>query len=159
MGETIGLRMLRPPPGDDCIGYIYKIENDINSKVYIGATNNDPYERFAQHCRELRKDRCKHRSLYKAMREYGVEHFKVTIIEQTDDLNVRETYWINQYNSFAEGYNDTYGGLGKQYTDINQVTQLYQKRKNCRVVADEIGVSYDAVRKALKKRNVDIVQA
>ena len=31
-------------------GYIYKITNKINNKVYIGQTIQKPMERFYQHC-------------------------------------------------------------------------------------------------------------
>ena len=50
---------------------IYKIENKINHKVYIGQSKN-PYERFKQHC--YRKS--KYKSLiYDAIQKYGKENF------------------------------------------------------------------------------------
>lgn len=43
------------------MGYIYKIVNDINDKVYIGKTVNSIEERFNEHCYDARKRRCEKR--------------------------------------------------------------------------------------------------
>ena len=34
------------------------------------------------------------------MRKYGVEHFYVELIEETDNANDREIYWIDKLNSY-----------------------------------------------------------
>lgn len=46
------------------------------------------------------------------MRKYGLEAFVFEIVEECDidQLNEREKYWINYYNSFNHGYNLTNGG-------------------------------------------------
>lgn len=89
---------------------IYKIVNDVNNKVYIGQTTRSLSARKSQHLRSIyRLDS----HLYRAMRKYGVEHFKFeTICEASniDDLNRLETYYIKKYNSVNNGYNMGYGG-------------------------------------------------
>lgn len=39
------------------------------------------------------------------MRKYGIEHFHIELIEETDDPEEREIYWIEQKRSFKNGYN------------------------------------------------------
>lgn len=47
------------------------------------------------------------------MRKYGIEHFHIELLEETDDPNEREVYWIEKKRSFKDGYNATIGGDGK----------------------------------------------
>lgn len=46
------------------------------------------------------------------MREYGIENFDFSVIEECeiDQLDAREKYWINYYNSYKNGYNGNEGG-------------------------------------------------
>lgn len=88
--------------------YIYKIENLINHKVYIGQTNN-PKRRFSEH-RAKGYEINSNKVLYYAFDKYGIENFEFSIIEETENPNEREKYWIQYYNSFENGYNMTEGG-------------------------------------------------
>lgn len=73
------------------MGYIYKITNKINHKMYIGKTNYaDPYDRFKEHIRDSKKERCKNRPLYRAMNKYGLENFEFEVIEETACASDRE---------------------------------------------------------------------
>ena len=107
--------------------YIYKIINDINNKIYIGKTYRTIEQRFAEHCREYKKEKNKNRPLYRAMNKYGIEHFHVSLVEETNNLEEREKYWIEYYQSFKYGYNATIGGDGKPYIDYQAIYDLYQK--------------------------------
>ena len=51
------------------------------------------------------------------MRKYGVEHFHIELIEEADNPEEREIYWIENKRSFKNGYNATMGGDGKQLYD------------------------------------------
>lgn len=97
-------------------GFIYKITNDINNKIYIGKTLSNIQKRFQEHKKDSEKISLSNRPLYNAMRKYGIEHFSIEIVEEPDIniLNDREIYWINYYNSYVNGYNATIGGDGKQ---------------------------------------------
>lgn len=92
------------------LGIIYKIINDINDKVYIGQTRQLLSRRWAKHLSDsLTKDT----HLYRAMQKYGVDHFQIIPVEENipvELLNEREQYWIQEFNSFKEGYNSTIGG-------------------------------------------------
>ena len=89
--------------------FIYKITNLINGKIYIGQTNN-PTRRFQEHrAKGYRNENEK--ILYKAFDKYGIENFSFEIVEETENYNEREQYWIKFYNSLAPyGYNMTEGG-------------------------------------------------
>ena len=94
-------------------GKIYKITNDINSKVYIGQTIQDVKNRFHNHC--SKDDHNENMAIKRAIRKYGKEHFKIEIIEDNilkKNLDEREIYWIAYYksNNSKFGYNLTKGG-------------------------------------------------
>ena len=75
------------------MGYIYKIVNDINNKIYIGKTEYSIEKRFQEHINDSKK-KYKNRPLYDAINKYGIKHFKIEQIEecQNQDLNKREKY-------------------------------------------------------------------
>ena len=139
------------------MAYIYKITNDINSKVYIGKTQFSIEKRFQEHCKDAFKEKNEKRPLYSAMRKYGIEHFHVELIEETVIPEQREIYWIEYYGSFKYGYNATMGGDGKRYCDYDLIYSLYCEGKNileisqatgydivtCRIALDEHGVSHE----------------
>lgn len=92
--------------------YIYKITNKINGKIYIGLTTETVEKRWKNHIKASKK--CD-RHLYNSMRKYGVENFKIEIIDETNDLEKLgelERKYISEYNSTDQsiGYNNTYGG-------------------------------------------------
>lgn len=91
---------------------IYLLTNTINGKQYVGQTSCGLNRRWSQHCWEAHRGSTKH--LYKAIRKYGTDAFTVEILEQTtiDDVNARETYWIEQLKTLEHGYNLTRGGEG-----------------------------------------------
>ena len=61
------------------MGYIYKIVNDINGKIYIGQTTRTIQERWKEHIKESLGTRANH-PIYRAMRKYGNEHFQIHLI-------------------------------------------------------------------------------
>ena len=104
------------------MGYIYKITNNINQKLYIGLTTKKrPTDRFSQH-RYLAmhpQQQAGESYLHKAMRRDGINNFSFEIIEQCDNdkLEQREQYWIAYYHTYVKdplcnGYNLTKGGEG-----------------------------------------------
>ena len=96
------------------MGYIYKITNIINNKLYIGQTRKTIEERFQTHLKNAQKHI--NRYLYDAMNKYGYDNFICSLIEECDDslLDEREIYWIKFYNTTdkSNGYNMTIGGGG-----------------------------------------------
>lgn len=118
------------------MGYIYKITNDFNSKVYIGKTTYRIEERLKQHYYASNRS-YNNRPLYDAFKKYGFEHFKISLIEEVDNeiLNEKEMYWIRQYNSYigfdnSNGYNATLGGDSTQTKDYKLIIEDYLKTKS-----------------------------
>lgn len=91
-------------------GYIYIIKNTINDKVYIGQTTQTINIRFTNHKMASRTG--EDTKFYRAMRKHGENNFYPELLEKVEikDLNNRERYWINYYNSYYNGYNSTLGG-------------------------------------------------
>ena len=92
---------------------IYKIENLVNGKIYIGQSKHIK-QRWSEHKKELRKNRHTNNYLQRAWNKYGEENFSHIILEECaeDELDDREIYYINLYHSFESdiGYNLTNGG-------------------------------------------------
>lgn len=96
------------------------------NKKYIGITKYDIDCRFKQHVAYSKKKN--NRKLSNAISKYGEHSFSVQLLEVVNDLeeaNDREIFWIKHYNSFENGYNMTEGGdlistsvKGKTYEEI-----------------------------------------
>lgn len=90
---------------------IYKYQNKINGKIYIGQSNNIE-KRYQQHIYDAEYRAEKGTGIDLAIKKYGIENFTFEIIEQCS-LNIideREKYWIKYYDSYNNGYNRTIGG-------------------------------------------------
>ena len=136
------------------MGYIYKITNDINDKVYIGKTEFDIEKRFQEHCRDALKDRNEKRPLYNAMNKYGIEHFKIEEIEQCNDIENREKYWIEYYDSYNNGYNATLGGDGKTLINYDLVVEKFKKGMTITEISNELHHDIGQLSKILKVKGI-----
>lgn len=92
---------------------IYSITNKLNGKRYIGQTYNFKY-RWMRHRSYLKHNTEHNAHLQNAWNKYGAENFEFEIIERCkfEQLDEREIYWINYYDSKNAGYNFADGGLG-----------------------------------------------
>lgn len=138
------------------MAYIYQITNDINQKIYIGKTEFSIEKRFKEHCSDAFRERNEKRPLYNAMRKYGIEHFHIELIEETDNLEEREIYWIEKKQSFKNGYNATIGGDGRKYIDYDLVVATYQEIKNINEVSRRLNINSDTISRILKEKNEKI---
>lgn len=89
--------------------YIYKISNKYNNKVYIGQTIRPIEQRFHRHISDAINN-VLDTHFARAIKYYGPEAFSIETIDTADtqdDLNKKEQYWINYYNSVENGYNET----------------------------------------------------
>lgn len=114
-------------------GWIYKIVNDINNKVYIGQTRTGISMRFAGH-KQSAHNLKKKTYIANAMRKIGVEHFTIIPICQIncksieelekclDDKEIEIIAFYNQNN--VSLYNQTKGGdhlkTGELYKSVIQ---------------------------------------
>ena len=136
------------------MAYIYKIINDINGKIYIGKTYNSIEKRFKEHCADRLKGKCEQRPLYSAMNKYGVEHFHIELLEETDNPEEREKYWIEYYGSFKSGYNATIGGDGRPYVDKDIIISLWKEGKIIKEIHNITGYDIKTIRKYLLLNNI-----
>lgn len=90
---------------------IYKYQNKLNGKVYIGQSI-DIIRRYEQHIYDAKNRPERGTGIDLAIRKYGIENFDFSILEEcpTDLLDEKERYWISFYNSYNNGYNRTPGG-------------------------------------------------
>lgn len=98
---------------------IYSFKNKINGKRYVGQSiqleertqkyhKNDPFNI---------NNGCYNTKFYQAIRKYGYNNFEIEILEECSisDLDEKEIYWIEFYNTYKEGYNSTMGGQSTNY--------------------------------------------
>lgn len=107
--------------------YIYKIENLVNHKIYIGLTNNIE-RRKKRHFSDLRRNCHDNSFLQKEFNIYGENNFSFQQILQTDTdekgISQYEKDYIEKYDSFRNGYNQNTGG---NFGPANGGSHLTQK--------------------------------
>lgn len=103
---------------------IYKITNKINNKCYIGQSV-DIQQRWSKHLSAFNGEHTPDYKIYRAFEKYGLQNFTFEVIEECEQqhLDEREIYWIEFYNSFAEGYNMSLGGKACNGTNDKKVYQ------------------------------------
>lgn len=98
--------------------YIYKYQNKINGKIYIGQTNNIQ-NRVRCHKSDMNKYNNQRGDVFHAaLKKYGYDNFTFEVLEEIDDemgrdyLDEREIYYIALYQSLTtqNGYNISKGG-------------------------------------------------
>lgn len=90
---------------------IYRITDLTTEKSYIGQSV-DIKERFRQHIKSALTYGKATNKLYSTMQKSGVHNFTFEILEEVsrENLNERETYWIEFYKTKDFGLNTTRGG-------------------------------------------------
>lgn len=116
------------------VGYIYKITNKINGKIYIGQTIYTISKRWNDHISSANTNSSKSMIIYNAMRKYGIDNFLIDEVECIDavtsdklfeKLNEREIHYISIYNSLKpNGYNCTEGGYNNS-PDCKRIVNQY----------------------------------
>ena len=143
-------------------GFIYKITNKLNNKVYIGQTIQKPIERFYQHCAKKCDKYILNMVIHKAIFKYGKDNFTFEVIEEVpkQQLNEREEYWIKYYNSYTDGYNSTKGGQkgNKPFKDIDNkaIIEQYQQGKSLRTIGKIFNIDKATVKSILIRNNIKL---
>lgn len=89
---------------------IYRIDNQVNGKVYIGQTWSNLLVRFSKHKSKGAKTCIK---LINAFNKYGRENFTINLIvscSTQQEADCLESFWIKVYDSIGSGYNIREGG-------------------------------------------------
>lgn len=116
----------------DVISGIYCIENKINHKKYIGQSINI-YDRWNKHKSELNHNKHDNDYLQKSWNKYGNENFLFFVLEEClkDDLNMKEIYYINKYNTLNQeyGYNLKEGGSSGKISEYSNEKKKQSLKK------------------------------
>lgn len=132
-------------------GYIYCVSNIHNDKKYVGqiiATKGK--DRLAEHYRQAHYGYYPVTKFRNALRKYPLEDFNAETIDvaySQEELNQKEVYWIEQYNSFKKGYNSTIGGdvgcPGYKHTEEakRKISENNKKRKLSETAKAKIGAA------------------
>lgn len=100
--------------GTSVVTSIYKITNQVTGECYIGQAV-DTASRWKQHAKcGLGIDPPASNKLYKAMQAEGIWNFSWELLERCSqsELNEKEKFYINLYQSYNFGYNSN-SGIGK----------------------------------------------
>lgn len=145
---------------------VYKIQNALNGKTYIGQTTRTLKERIIEH-------KAKKSLVGQEMLLYGVENFKIEIIahaSSVEDLLEKEQEYIKKYNSmFPNGYNFNKGGKGnlgwrpseewvKKQAKLNagENNPMYGKRINLKkVICVETQEIFNSIKEAAQKYGIN----
>lgn len=136
---------------------IYKFESKKTHKVYIGQSVNINKRKW-----EHLNNPSNNSLIDKRLKEYGEEAFDFEILElcKPEELDEKEKYWINYYDSYKNGYNLTKGGRA-QYGENNinaklaeeQVLKIIELLKNSKLSEKEIAHKFNVHRNAIDSIN------
>lgn len=136
---------------------IYKITNLVNGKSYIGQSICIEDRWNKEKARAFRPTYEKyHKTLFCAFRKYGLDNFSFEILEEcpAEQLNKREQYYVELYDSYFNGYNETLGGQnGNQGNSIKlsveQVLEIYDLLQHSdlpqKAIAEQYNVGQDVI--------------
>lgn len=100
----------------------------------------------------------------RAIQLYGKENFLVEQIEEcnNDQLNDRERFWINYYDSYKTGYNLTTGGQENTSAifndeEIQQIIEAYKELKSTIKVAQQFNCSDHTISNILNANHIPMI--
>ena len=137
--------------------YIYKITNILNGKMYIGKTSSTIESRWKEHREDATSRSKEHRPLYSAIQKYGIDNFIIEQVEEVPNDEIaceRESFWIEYYGSFKNGYNAIKGGDGCQYADYDLIFTLFKEGKTGKEICQITGYSDKTITLALEQKGV-----
>lgn len=117
--------------------------------VYIGKSINIE-KRIQRHLQDLRKNIHCNSHFQRSFNKYGEDEFSWRILEECkeEDLNDREVYLINHFNTLSDGYNQNKGGDGgartfgvnTTHTDetVLKIAELLEKGLDSNSIAIEV---------------------
>ena len=126
---------------------IYKIENLLNGKVYIGQSVHIE-RRWQQHCQPSADS-----AIAKAIQKYGKENFSFQIIDECDEalLNMKEAFYIKKFDSLVpNGYN-----IEEKQDNSSCYFVKYPKETFLQIVEDLIS-SEQTIQEIADKFNLDV---
>nr|DAH30395.1 MAG TPA: intron associated endonuclease [Bacteriophage sp.] len=134
---------------------IYKIQNIINNKVYIGQAI-DIEDRWRNHLSSLRTNTHVNTHLQNSFNYYGEKAFIFSVIEECsiDILTQREQFWIDYYGGInsAKNYNQRDAGSHGTHSEESK-RKISESQKGIKKAPHTIS---DEGRKSLSKAHIGI---
>lgn len=152
-------------------GVIYKITNKINGKCYIGQTKNSFKERYSftgngiervynYHKNLKEKNKMYNKHIFYAIKKYGFNSFEINeeldIAYSPEELDNKEIYYIDKFNSFNNGYNKNIGGNGNRGL-FGKSNSFYGKKHNDKTkkYLSEINIGKKATKETRIKMSIN----
>ena len=120
---------------------IYKLQNKVTGKMYIGQTRKSLESRMRDHKNAAYRGEDFY--IGEAIRKYGWENFEYSVIAETNDantLNELEYYYIQKYHTDVDGYNLAPGGSSNTM-DSPKVKEHHDKVMRSTAVRSKISKS------------------
>ena len=126
---------------------IYKIQNKINGKIYIGQSIHIE-RRFQEHCFPSSNS-----LISRAIHKYGKENFDFTVIEECkiEELDKKEQFWIKKYNSLIP-----YGYNINEDTSTTHTNYYYKEKGEILSIINDLQYSNLSMRQIADKHNINI---
>ena len=135
---------------------IYKINNTINNKVYIGQSQ-DIDTRLRGHKSTLKANTHFNIHLQRAYNKYGIDSFTYETQEECseDIINERESYWIEFYNSMDRfyGYNIDFGGNKAVMSDEHKLNMSLRRKGTYEIDVIDVNITYLEIQEVLKLKS------
>ena len=137
-------------------GSIYMHTNMVTGLSYIGQTIKAVTFRFRCHINEAKREGNAGSHFHRALNKYG-EHVWDTIILEDgiprEDLDNKECFYIEKYNTYYEGYNMTKGGIsGKGQAVSEETRKKLSEAGKGRTVSEETRNKISVSNKGNKQR-------
>jgi hypothetical protein len=161
----------------DVYGIIYKITNSVNGKVYIGQTTRNFYkrynygadndiERIYKYHKKFKENNygSYNKHLLESFEKYGLENFKINkyfdIAFTQEELDIKEIMYIQLYDSYKNGYNNTIGGQGssgreyitgignmlnKPVIQISKKGEFIKEWGSIAIASNELGINHSRI--------------
>lgn len=141
---------------------IYKLENLVNGKVYIGLSRAFS-KRIKSYLYHSREDKTGQIPIHRAIKKHGKENFSLAILEYgipDNDLENRERAYISEFKSNDRefGYNLTSGGESPKPNEENKAAKSrLAKNKKPVSLYDIMGkrvISYSSINDCAREENL-----
>lgn len=130
---------------------IYMATNNITGLSYIGYTSCELSHRIKEHQYDSSRADT---HFYRAAKKYGWGSFEWCILYESWDLEhclkVMESHFIENYNTFENGYNSTKGGDG---LSSDTMKYLWEKENSPYKTSEYVTKQSNAIRKIHQSKN------
>lgn len=135
---------------------IYKITNLINNQCYIGQSVDIEQRWRREYSNAFNPKNISYNyPLSKDFRNFSKENFNFEILEECsiEELNKKEKYWIQYYQSFENGYNQTIGGEGFHKISSSILNNIINDLINNNLTFEEISNKYQLTLETIYRIN------